>query len=71
MPVMDGIEATRRIKGGLPQVTVIGLSMHDHSLVKDALTEAGAVACVRKDVIGPDWCQTLWAYVKDTGPHTG
>ncbi|MGA9348657.1 MAG: response regulator transcription factor [Anaerolineae bacterium] len=28
MPVMDGLEATRRIKGQWPQIRVVGLSMY-------------------------------------------
>jgi DNA-binding NarL/FixJ family response regulator len=49
MPRMDGIEATRRIKASLPQVPVIGLSMHSDDRMAKAMRDAGAVAFVRKD----------------------
>lgn len=48
MPVMNGIEATRRIHVEQPQVLVIGLSMFaDEEQVK-AMLDAGAVAYVSK-----------------------
>jgi len=43
MPVMDGIEATRQIKAELPDVQVIGLSMHGESEMEQRMREAGAV----------------------------
>ena len=48
MPVMDGIEATRRIKAELPDVRVIGLSMHDDQQVARTMRDAGAEALVSK-----------------------
>ena len=50
MPVMDGIEATRRIKGELAHVRVIGLSMHDDDQVIRKMLEAGADAFIPKTV---------------------
>ena len=48
MPVMNGIEATRRIHVEQPQVLVIGFSMFaDEEQVK-AMLDAGAVAYVSK-----------------------
>lgn len=43
MPRLNGIEATRRIISELPQVRVIGLSMHERSDMAAAMREAGAV----------------------------
>ncbi|KJS28291.1 MAG: hypothetical protein VR64_25140 [Desulfatitalea sp. BRH_c12] len=48
MPEMDGIEATRRIKAELPDVRVIGLSMHDNHYLSRTLREAGIEAFVSK-----------------------
>jgi CheY-like chemotaxis protein len=49
MPRMDGIEATRRIKAQLPQVRVIGLSMHEDANMRKAMCAAGAGDYLRKD----------------------
>lgn len=48
MPEMDGIEATRRIKGELPDVGVIGLSMHEDEHVSTAMRGAGAEEFLNK-----------------------
>ena len=45
---MDGIEATRRILACHPGIKVIGLSMHLHTAVVDAMRNAGAVAYLTK-----------------------
>ncbi len=49
MPRMNGIEATRRISASLPEVRVIGLSMHEADDMARAMTAAGAVAFLSKD----------------------
>jgi DNA-binding NarL/FixJ family response regulator len=49
MPVMNGIEATRRITVKIPGVKVLGLSMHaDEKLVREML-QVGASGYVLKD----------------------
>jgi PAS domain S-box-containing protein len=48
MPEMDGIEATRRIKSDLPEVRVIGLSMHEDEHIVRSMGDAGAEAFVSK-----------------------
>jgi CheY-like chemotaxis protein len=48
MPEMDGIEATRHIKHEMPEVRVIGLSMHDDEHLAEAMLKAGAEAFVNK-----------------------
>jgi signal transduction histidine kinase/CheY-like chemotaxis protein len=48
MPRLGGIEATRRILAVLPQVRVIGLSMHEREDMEVAMREAGAVAYLPK-----------------------
>lgn len=49
MPGLGGAEACRRITAALPQVRVIGLSMHDDPSVAAAMRDAGAVAFLCKD----------------------
>lgn len=49
MPGLNGIEATRRILSSLPEVRVIGLSMHEEADMATAMRKAGAVAYLRKD----------------------
>jgi PAS domain S-box-containing protein len=49
MPGLNGVEATRRILSSLPQVRVIGLSMHEAADMANAMRKAGAVAYLRKD----------------------
>jgi PAS domain S-box-containing protein len=49
MPVMDGVEATRRISAELPAVRVIGLSMHTGDDMAAWMRAAGAVNYLIKD----------------------
>jgi signal transduction histidine kinase/ActR/RegA family two-component response regulator len=58
MPVMDGVEATRRIKAELPEVRVIGLSMHEDEHITKSMHEAGAEAFVSK---AASWAELLKA----------
>ena len=48
MPVMGGVEATQRITRQLPDVRVIGLSMHAQDDVAAQMTVAGATAYLAK-----------------------
>lgn len=48
MPVMNGIEATRRILDRHPQTMVIALSAYDEPALATAALEAGAVDYVAK-----------------------
>lgn len=48
MPRLSGIEATRRIMAELPEVRVIGLSMHDDREVIEHMSQAGAVSYIAK-----------------------
>jgi PAS domain S-box-containing protein len=48
MPRMNGIDATRRLTAELPQIKVIGLSMHEKEEMAEAMREAGAVAYITK-----------------------
>ena len=48
LPVMDGLEATRRIRRELPEVQVIGLSMFNERERGAAMLTAGAAAYLSK-----------------------
>jgi PAS domain S-box-containing protein len=48
MPVMNGIEATTRIKALLPGTTIIGLTMHEEPDIQQAMVDAGAYTCLTK-----------------------
>jgi PAS domain S-box-containing protein len=48
MPVMDGMEATRRIKKEFPEVRVIGLSMYNDEQIERVMRQAGAEAFLSK-----------------------
>jgi PAS domain S-box-containing protein len=48
MPEMDGIEATAEIHQLLPNIRIIGLSMHDDPGTKDRMIKAGAAAYIYK-----------------------
>lgn len=52
MPLLNGIEATRRIKTTHPQVSVLVLTVHDDDQYIFALLEAGAAGYLLKDVEG-------------------
>ena len=48
MPVMNGVEATRRIRAACPRVAVVGLSLHDGSRTRQRMIEAGAAEFLSK-----------------------
>jgi len=49
MPLLNGIEATRRITAELPDVKVIALSMHDDRQFVEQMLQAGASGYLLKD----------------------
>ena len=49
MPVMDGIEATARIKGEYPDTIVVGLSVNPSKENRAAILNAGAVGLLAKE----------------------
>lgn len=54
MPVMDGIEATRQIRGRCQFTRVMMLSIFDNPEYVQRAVEVGAVGFVLKDTIGKD-----------------
>jgi DNA-binding NarL/FixJ family response regulator len=50
MPLMDGIEATRRLRAELPSVEILGLSMQPQQPGVQAIEEAGAAGYFVKGI---------------------
>ncbi|HJR77401.1 MAG TPA: response regulator transcription factor [Nitrospiraceae bacterium] len=50
MARMSGVDATRRIKGPLPDTVIIGLSVHTGRHIESAMLAAGASAFLSKDI---------------------
>lgn len=48
MPRMDGIQATRAIKQELPEIRIVGLSMHEQGDMAKTMIEAGAETYLTK-----------------------
>jgi PAS domain S-box-containing protein len=63
MPIMNGIEATRRIHAEFPAVRVIGLSMLEDAEQPHAMREAGTAAYLRKS----DSTEALLAAIRGGG----
>ena len=49
LPGLDGVQATRAVREAWPSAAVICLTASASMRERDALTEAGVVACLRKD----------------------
>lgn len=50
MPIMNGIEATRRIHIDFPQVRILGYTSLDDPDIIERMLNAGAIACICKNV---------------------
>lgn len=59
MPAMDGIEATKIITSELPDICVIGLSLHDSDEVVSNMFSAGASAYLSKDQAFKELVKTI------------
>jgi DNA-binding NarL/FixJ family response regulator len=49
LPALDGIQATAQVVAAAPEVAVVALTASADDAERDALIEAGAVACLAKD----------------------
>ena len=49
MPALDGIQATAQIARAVPGVAIVALTASADDAEREALLEAGAVACLMKD----------------------
>ena len=60
LPGINGIEATRRIRGDHPAVEVILLSTYSEADLPADAREVGALAYVHKEDFGPTLVRELW-----------
>jgi DNA-binding NarL/FixJ family response regulator len=61
LPGLDGVQATRAVLEACPETAVVCLTASANLRERDALTEAGAVACLRKD----DGLDAIVAAIRD------
>ncbi len=54
MPLMDGLEATRRIRKGNPEAKILILTQHDNKEYVIASVKAGAAGCVPKRAVASE-----------------
>ncbi len=60
MPVLNGIDATRRIMEAYPGTTVFLCSTYAQEDLPPEVATAGAAAYVNKETLAPDLLQRLW-----------
>jgi CheY-like chemotaxis protein len=61
LPGIDGVEATRRLRGRRCPPVVLLLSTYDEDAGAHFVAECGAVAYVTKSAFGPDRLREAWA----------
>ncbi len=59
MPLLDGIEATRRLRASVPETRVVILTMHGEEEMVNQALRAGAVAYLLKDCSTEQVAETL------------
>jgi signal transduction histidine kinase/ActR/RegA family two-component response regulator len=64
MPLLNGTDATRRIKQKAPEIVVIGLSMHSAQDIEKKMLDAGAQAYLTKDVQAKELVAIIKRYAK-------
>jgi PAS domain S-box-containing protein len=65
MPEIDGIEATRRIKAQMPQIHVIGLSMHEDAQISKTMADAGAESFLSKAASSAELLKAIYRIMSD------
>jgi DNA-binding NarL/FixJ family response regulator len=63
MPVLDGIEATRRLHAAHPDLPIVVLTMHDEEALREEALRAGARAFLTKDSSMQEVVATVMATV--------
>ena len=71
MPGINGVDATRRISEQCPQTQIIGLSMHDSSVVEQMMRRAGAVAYIPKARHLETLVSTIYEVQRSDWPEPG
>ncbi len=65
MPDLNGVEATRQINAEVPEVKVIGLSMHSRREFVEGMLQAGAAGYQLKSCSIDDLCAAIRAVAED------
>ena len=65
LPGIDGLEATRRLRGRHSPPLVLLLSTYDEDAGAHFIEQCGATAYVTKSAFGPDRLRELWAAASD------
>ncbi len=60
LPGIDGLEATRLLRGGDCPPVVVLLSTYDEDAGNQFVAESGAAAYVTKSALGPDRLRVVW-----------
>jgi DNA-binding NarL/FixJ family response regulator len=68
IPVMDGLEATRRIKREKAQTSVVMVTMHENPDYLIEAVKAGAAGCVSKDASGERLLGAVRRALEGEGP---
>jgi PAS domain S-box-containing protein len=63
MPELDGIEATKIIKSEMPEIRIIGLTMHDDEHIIKQMLSAGAEATLNKSTSTPQLLKTIYGRI--------
>ncbi len=71
MPVMDGYEATRRIKALCPACRVVALTIHAGEAERQQALQAGMADIVMKGAPLEVLLRAIWAAAADRGAPTG
>jgi DNA-binding NarL/FixJ family response regulator len=61
MPGIGGIEATRALSRGRPELVVVLTSVEHLDLLPDLIEQSGAIGFVRKQDLRPHLLRELWA----------
>ena len=61
LPVMDGVEVARRLRGGEAPPVVVLLSTYDEDVGERFVAESGANAYVTKSAFASDLLAQMWA----------
>lgn len=66
MPIVDGVEATRRITTQQPETVILGMSLQDEDVVARAMIEAGARGYLSKQAASKDLVRVLRRLTRHT-----
>lgn len=70
MPIMNGVEATKKIKAEFPRTKILILSMHDHENYLIEMLDAGADGYILKNSSRTELLFALWKIAND-GKYMG